>query len=289
MAISTNLLQSVLQYKNCKTLCDALDKSDKSFYLKKNESCEEASLKNLSSLLKNSHSNINNFIALCEPRPFIMPFRAPYLPPLILDTSFDTKIPNKYDPALQVQFGSAINLMIAMTIHNNNNYNHFYMYNFYKNIIENIKKAKKRLKVESKDNLKDRKHSNRENKTIYDALIKDNEDDYEDIIKDDGYDGKPLKELSETELRHIVSEYGFFGLEPISERLSTLILDMSNENFTQLEYIKNRFISTFLSIDYLFDDGVSDFGFDILRNTILKVDSNFGIINEESSILDAQV
>jgi hypothetical protein len=52
--------------------------------------------------------------------------------------------------------------------------------------------------------------------------------DYEEFqafLKDVGYDGKPIAELSQDEAAELVSEDGFFGIDQTSERIANFVIN----------------------------------------------------------------
>jgi hypothetical protein len=289
--MNSNLLQTVLQNKNCKTVCDLLDKSNRNFFLKDKSISSfdvQDSLKNCIDSIKSESKSSLLLSHILQPKAVNMINEPIHYPPMILDTSYESSLPKLYDPVLQVHFSSQINVMLALSMYNNNINNYFYMYNFYKEIIEKIEKAKKKLTVQPKDESSN-KDQRQKKQGFWDTIIKKGEKIFQDILSNEGYEGKPFIEFNQEDIKKIISEGGFLGIEKVSDRLSNNIINMSNNDFNNIEYIKQSFIESFLSAKYIFDEQVDDVGFDILRETILKVDRNFGIFNNKSSILDLDV
>jgi len=49
-------------------------------------------------------------------------------------------------------------------------------------------------------------------------------DDFQSFLKDIGYDGKPIAELSQDEASELVSEDGFFGVEKTAQRIADFVI-----------------------------------------------------------------
>jgi hypothetical protein len=224
---------------------------------------------------------------------FQMPCKPQYLPILAGDFVFDKSKPNIFDISKQVQFGTQINIIIAVVIYNNYNNNYFYMYEFWSKISQIIKKSKKKLKpISDSNNSQDHQNSKDENKK-FDFLTAniDNNDEkeYKEVIKNEGYIDKDIENMTQKELESLILEDGFFSIDEISNRLSTLILDMSSGSQEQFEIAKTSFINTFFSFENIFDTKLPIFAFEILENTLLKIEQHSDFFTQKASVMNIQV
>ncbi|MEO1954939.1 MAG: hypothetical protein ABGW74_09590 [Campylobacterales bacterium] len=53
-------------------------------------------------------------------------------------------------------------------------------------------------------------------------------EEFQNFLKDIGYDGKPIAELSQDEAKELVSDDGFFGVDQTAKRMSDFIINGAN-------------------------------------------------------------
>lgn len=117
-------------------------------------------------------------------------------------------------------------------------------------------------------------------------VITQNYEDFQNFLKDIGYDGKPIAELSQDEAAKLVSEDGIFGIKQTSERIANFVINGAGGNeellragregmlkgFKQAEDIWGGELpdisqQTIAKATELVDKAMSDLGFGVLDTT----------------------
>ena len=60
--------------------------------------------------------------------------------------------------------------------------------------------------------------------------FKQDYDDFQSFLKDVGYDGKPIADLSQDEAAKLVSEDGIFGVKKTSQRIADFVINGANKD-----------------------------------------------------------
>ncbi len=64
-------------------------------------------------------------------------------------------------------------------------------------------------------------------------------------LKSIGYEGKPITELSSNEAKELITDNGFFGIAQTSNRVSSFVIDISNDDVEALQEARKGVIEGF--------------------------------------------
>lgn len=105
-------------------------------------------------------------------------------------------------------------------------------------------------------------------------------------LKDIGYNGKPINELSTDEASKLVSEDGFFGVAQTSKRLSDFVLTGGGNDIEKLKAGRSGIIDGFKQAEALWGDKLPDISYKTLDKALEQIDKQ--IENLGGNAIDAK-
>ena len=115
-------------------------------------------------------------------------------------------------------------------------------------------------------------------------IITQNYEDFQNFLKDIGYDGKPIAELSQDEAAKLVSEDGIFGIKQTSERIANFVINGAGGNEDLLRAGREGMLQGFKEAEDIWGGELPD----ISQQTIAKAtelvdkamsDLGFGVLD----------
>ncbi len=112
-------------------------------------------------------------------------------------------------------------------------------------------------------------------------------DEFQAFLKDIGYEGQSLAELSKDEAAKLVSEDGFFGVDKTSQRIADFIINGANGDEGMLRAGREGMLQGFKDAESIWGGTLPE----ISQNTIAKaielvdnamVDAGFSILDKEA-------
>lgn len=91
-------------------------------------------------------------------------------------------------------------------------------------------------------------------------------------LKSIGYNGKPITELSASEAKELVSENGFFGIIETSNRVSSFVFNMAEDNIEALEEAKKGIIRGFEEAEKMWGGKLPDLSYETQERTLKIID-----------------
>ncbi len=91
-------------------------------------------------------------------------------------------------------------------------------------------------------------------------------------LKDIGYSGKPINELSTDEASQLVSEDGFFGISQTSTRLAEFVLSGGGNDIEKLKAGRGGIIEGFKQAEALWGDKLPDISYKTLDKALEMID-----------------
>jgi hypothetical protein len=91
-------------------------------------------------------------------------------------------------------------------------------------------------------------------------------------LKDIGYTGKAIKDLSTDEAKALVSEDGYFGIAETSQRLADFVLSGSGNDIEKLKAGREGIIKGFKDAEAAWGDKLPDISYKTLDKALEKVD-----------------
>lgn len=114
--------------------------------------------------------------------------------------------------------------------------------------------------------------------------ITQNYEDFQNFLKDIGYDGKPIAELSKDEAAKLVSEDGIFGIKQTSERIANFVIDGAGGNENMLRAGREGMLQGFKEAEKLWGEKLPDISQQTMQKATELVDKamsdlGFGVLN----------
>ena len=111
--------------------------------------------------------------------------------------------------------------------------------------------------------------------------------DFQDFLKDVGYEGKPIAELSKEEATELVSEDGFFGITQTSERIANFVINGAGGDEDRLRAGREGMLQGFKEAETIWGGELPDISQKTMAKAIEMVDKamydlGFSIINKEA-------
>lgn len=87
-----------------------------------------------------------------------------------------------------------------------------------------------------------------------------------------GYEGKPLEELTQEEAKQLISEEGFFGVEQTSDRVSSFVFNLTEDNVEFLKEAREGLVKGFEEAEKLFGGELPEISYETQKRTLDLVD-----------------
>lgn len=112
-------------------------------------------------------------------------------------------------------------------------------------------------------------------------------DEFQSFLKEIGYDGKPIAELSKEEAAELVSEDGFFGLEQTSDRIANFVINTSGGDEKLMRAGREGMLLGFKQAEEMWGGELPEISQKTMQAAIDKVDkammeNGFSIIDQEA-------
>lgn len=91
-------------------------------------------------------------------------------------------------------------------------------------------------------------------------------------LKDIGYEGKPITELTTGEATELISEEGFFGIEQTSQRVANFVFNFSGEDLEILEQGREGIVQGFEEAKKMWGDELPQISHDTQAKTLELID-----------------
>lgn len=91
-------------------------------------------------------------------------------------------------------------------------------------------------------------------------------------LKDLGYEGKPITELSTDEANDLIGENGFFGVEQTSNRVSNFVLSFSQDDIDILKQGREGIVKGFEEAEKLFGGELPEISYQTQERTLKLID-----------------
>jgi len=92
-------------------------------------------------------------------------------------------------------------------------------------------------------------------------------------LKDIGYEGKPITELSQEEASELVSDEGFFGIAQTSQRVADFVFGFSGDNLDILEQGREGIVQGFEDAKKMWGDELPQISYDTQAKTLELIDA----------------
>jgi hypothetical protein len=111
--------------------------------------------------------------------------------------------------------------------------------------------------------------------------------EFQDFLKDIGYDGKPIAELSQEEATDLVKEDGFFGVTQTSERMANFVIDGANGDEDLLRAGRDGIIQGYKEAQEMWGGELPEISQKTMQKTLELIDTKMSDLG--FSIIDKQV
>jgi len=120
---------------------------------------------------------------------------------------------------------------------------------------------------------------------IEDSFTKSYEE-FQSFLKDVGYSGKPIAELSKDEATELVSENGIFGITKTSERIANFVINGAGEDADRMRAGREGMLLGFKQAQEMWGGELPEISQQTMKVAIQLVDEamynlGFSILNEE--------
>jgi len=99
-------------------------------------------------------------------------------------------------------------------------------------------------------------------------------------LKDIGYEGKPITELTTEEATELISEEGFFGVEQTSQRVADFVFSFSGEDLEILEKGREGIVQGFEEAKQMWGDELPQISHDTQAKTLELIDARIQEIKD---------
>jgi len=111
--------------------------------------------------------------------------------------------------------------------------------------------------------------------------------DFQSFLKDIGYDGKPIAELSQDEAAALVADDGFFGIEQTSDRIANFVINGSGGEESLMRAGREGMLLGFQQAEEMWGGELPEISQQTMQAAIEKVDkamiaAGFSIIDQEA-------
>jgi hypothetical protein len=101
-------------------------------------------------------------------------------------------------------------------------------------------------------------------------------------LKDIGYDGKPITELTQDEASSLISENGFFGVTQTSDRVSNFVFSFAGDDVDLLQKGRDGIVQGFEDAKKLFGGELPEISYKTQERTLALIDEKISSLNKES-------
>lgn len=91
-------------------------------------------------------------------------------------------------------------------------------------------------------------------------------------LKSLGYEGKPITELSINEAKDLVSSEGFFGVDKTSQRVSSFVFSIADDNLEALQESRKGIVQGFEEAEKLWGDKLPEISYETQKQTLSIID-----------------
>ena len=114
-----------------------------------------------------------------------------------------------------------------------------------------------------------------------------NHEEFQSFLKDIGYEGKPIAELSKEEAAELVSEDGIFGIKQTSERIANFVINGSGGDEDRMRAGREGMIQGFKDAEELWGGELPEISQQTMQKSIEMVDKamhdlGYSILNSEA-------
>jgi hypothetical protein len=119
-----------------------------------------------------------------------------------------------------------------------------------------------------------------------DKFKKDYEE-FQGFLKDIGYEGKPIGQLSQDEATELVSEDGFFGVKQTSDRIANFVIEGAGEDENLLRAGREGVLQGYKDAEEMWGSKLPEISKQTIEKAVEKIDMRmhelgFSIIKEEA-------
>lgn len=101
-------------------------------------------------------------------------------------------------------------------------------------------------------------------------------------LKNIGYEGKAITELSKDEAKDLISSNGFFGIDATSSRVSSFVFSMTGNDIEALEQSRKGLVQGFEEALKLFGGELPEISFQTQEKTLSIVDKKIEELNNKN-------
>jgi hypothetical protein len=101
-------------------------------------------------------------------------------------------------------------------------------------------------------------------------------------LKDIGYDGKPITELTQDEASSLISENGFFGVTQTSDRVSNFVFSFAGDDVDLLQKGRDGIVQGFEDAKKLFGGELPEISYKTQERTLSLIDEKINSLKKES-------
>ena len=110
--------------------------------------------------------------------------------------------------------------------------------------------------------------------------------DFQGFLKDIGYEGKPIAELSQAEATELISEDGIFGITQTSERIANFVINGSNGDEDRMRAGREGMLQGFKEAEAMWGGELPEISQKTMQASIEMVDkamheAGFSILDKE--------
>lgn len=102
-------------------------------------------------------------------------------------------------------------------------------------------------------------------------------------LKDIGYEGKPILELTQEEAQELVSEDGFFGVTQTSDRVANFVFSFAGDDLELLQKGREGIIKGFEEAEELFGGELPDISYETQERTLRLIDEKINSLSPKES------
>ena len=101
-------------------------------------------------------------------------------------------------------------------------------------------------------------------------------------LKNIGYEGKPITELTQDEAKDLVSENGFFGVTQTSDRVANFVFSFAGDNLEILEKGREGIVKGFEEAKELFGGELPEISYKTQERTLALIDEKINSLKENN-------
>lgn len=102
-------------------------------------------------------------------------------------------------------------------------------------------------------------------------------------LKDIGYEGKPITELSQEEASELVSEEGFFGITQTSQRVADFVFSFAGDDLDILEQGREGIVKGFEEAEKMWGGELPQISYDTQAKTLELIDAKIQEIKDANN------